>query len=159
MSCWLYHHAMQSRAYAMGILKELHHRLCILKKLATRFKIVISNPFQSSPSSAILLPFCLRITPLVFTFISKPLVLGFPTLKPWLRPSKKWLNISWCSSFKNAVSLQISSAWQIRNSSASQALNNKRLIIQNTSYYVKYYFFFVAMMFWYLPPPFLGLHS
>ena len=31
-------------------LKELHHRSCILKKLAKLFKIVIFNPFQSSPS-------------------------------------------------------------------------------------------------------------
>ena len=47
-------------------LKELRHRSCILKKLAKLFKIVISNPFQSSPSSAILVPYCFRITPLVF---------------------------------------------------------------------------------------------
>ena len=61
-------------------LKELRHRSCILKKLAKLFKIVISNPFQSSPSSAILVPFCFRITPLVFFFLSKLLFLGFPTL-------------------------------------------------------------------------------
>ena len=69
-------------------LKELRHRSCILKKLAKLFKIVISNPFQSSPSSAILVPFRFRITTLVFSFISKSLVLGFPRLKPWLMPSK-----------------------------------------------------------------------
>ena len=34
-------------------LKELRHRWGILKKLAKLFKIVIFNPFQSSPSSAI----------------------------------------------------------------------------------------------------------
>ena len=54
----------------------------ILKKLAKLFKIVISNPFQSSPSSAIPVPFCFKITPLVFFFLSKLLFLGFPTLKP-----------------------------------------------------------------------------
>ena len=60
-------------------LKELRHRSCILKKMAKLFKIVISNPFQSSPSSAILVPFCSRITPLVFFLLSKPLFLGFAT--------------------------------------------------------------------------------
>ena len=54
-------------------LKELRHRSCILKKSAKLFKIVIFNPFQSSQSSAILVPFCFRITPLVFFFLSKPL--------------------------------------------------------------------------------------
>ena len=34
-------------------LKELRHRLCILKKMTKLFKSVISKPFQSSPSSAI----------------------------------------------------------------------------------------------------------
>ena len=43
---------------------------CILKKLAKVFKIVISNPFQSSPSSAILAPFCSGITPLVFSSVA-----------------------------------------------------------------------------------------
>jgi len=61
-------------------LKELRHRSCILKKIVKLFKIVISNPFQSSPSSAILVPFCFRINHLVFFFLSKPLFLGFPTL-------------------------------------------------------------------------------
>ena len=57
-------------------LMELHHRSCILKKqMAKLFKIVVFNPFQSSPRSAILVPFCLRITPLVFFFLSKPLFL------------------------------------------------------------------------------------
>ena len=50
------------------------------KKLAKLFKIVTSNPFQSSPSSAILVPFCLRITPLVVFFFSKLLFLRFPAL-------------------------------------------------------------------------------
>ena len=67
--------------------------------MAKLFEIVVSNPFQSSPSSAILVPFCSRITPLVFFFLSKPLFLGFPTLKPQFRPSKKWLEISWSSFF------------------------------------------------------------
>ena len=57
-------------------LKDLRHRSCILKKLAKLLKIVISNQFQSSPSSAILVPFFFRITPLVFFFLSKPLFLG-----------------------------------------------------------------------------------
>ena len=57
-------------------LKELCHCSCILKKLAKLFKIVISNPFQSSSSSATLVPFCSRITPLVFFFHNKPLFLG-----------------------------------------------------------------------------------
>ena len=61
-------------------LKELNHRSGILKKMAKLFKIVISNPFQSSPSLAILVSFCFRIIPLVFFFLSKPLFLGFPTL-------------------------------------------------------------------------------
>ena len=40
-------------------LKELGHRSCILKKKEGKlFKMVISNPFQSLPSSAILVPFC-----------------------------------------------------------------------------------------------------
>ena len=37
-------------------LKELHHRSCILKKLDKLFKTVISNLFQSSPSSGTLVP-------------------------------------------------------------------------------------------------------
>ena len=61
-------------------LKVLRRRSCILKKMAKLFKIFISNLFQSSPSSAILVPFCFKITPLVFFFLSKPLFLGFPTL-------------------------------------------------------------------------------
>ena len=61
--------------------KELCHCSCVLKKLIAKlFKIVIFNPFKSSPSSATLLPFCFRINPLVFFFLSKPLFLGFPTL-------------------------------------------------------------------------------
>ena len=61
-------------------LKELRHHSCILKKLAKLFKIVISNPFQSSPSSSIqVVPFCFRINPLVFFFFSKLSFLGFPT--------------------------------------------------------------------------------
>ena len=66
-------------------LKELRHPSCILKKkkkqkMAKLFKIVIFNPFQSSPSSTIFVPFCFGITPLVFFFISKLLILGFATL-------------------------------------------------------------------------------
>ena len=60
-------------------LKELRHCSCILKKLAKFFKI-ISNPFQSSPSLAILVPFYSRITPLVFFFLGKRLFLGFAAL-------------------------------------------------------------------------------
>ena len=78
-------------------LNELRHRSCVLKKSAKLFKVVISNPFQSSPS--ILVPFCFRINPLVFFFLSKPLLLGFPTLEPQFRLSKRWLKISWYSSF------------------------------------------------------------
>ena len=37
------------------------------------FQIVISNPFQSSSFSAILVPLCCRINPLGFFFLSKPL--------------------------------------------------------------------------------------
>ena len=85
-------------------LKELRHRSCFLKKLAIPFfKIVISNPFQSSPFSAILVPFCFRINPLVFSFLSKPLFLGFPALQPQFRPSKKWLQISWRSSLNSSM--------------------------------------------------------
>ena len=81
-------------------LKEaLRHRSCILKKLAKLFKIIISNPFQPSPSSAILAPFCFRINPLVFFFFSKTLFSGFPTLELKFRPSRKLLKILWCSSF------------------------------------------------------------
>ena len=70
-------------------LKELRHRSCFLKKLAKLFKIIIFNPFQSSPSSAILVLFCFRIIPLDFFFLRKPLLLGFATVKPQFRPSKK----------------------------------------------------------------------
>ena len=56
------------------LLKELRHHSCLLKKLAKLFKITISNPFQSSPSSSILVPFFFRITPLEFFFLSKPLL-------------------------------------------------------------------------------------
>ena len=59
-----------SHGTAVLSLKELRYRSCILKKLAKLFKIVISNPFQSSPSSVILFPFCHRITPLVFSFLA-----------------------------------------------------------------------------------------
>ena len=48
------------------LLKEVRHRSCILKKLAKLCKIVISNPFQSSPSSAILVPFLLYNHPFGF---------------------------------------------------------------------------------------------
>ena len=72
-------------------LKELRHRSCILKRIAKLFKIVISNPFRPSPSSAILVPYCFRITPLVFSFISKSLVLGFQTLNRGLRRRKNYL--------------------------------------------------------------------
>ena len=44
-------------------LKQLRYRSFILKKKAKLFKIVIFNSFQSTPSSAILVPFCFRITP------------------------------------------------------------------------------------------------
>ena len=76
LSCWyLAKFIVISKQNATDfILKELRHRWCILKK------IFISNPFQSSPPSAILVPFCSRITPLVFFFLSKPLFLGFPAL-------------------------------------------------------------------------------
>ena len=59
-------------------LKELSHRSLFFKKLAKLFKIFLSNPFQSSPSSAILVPFSFRINPLVFICLRKPLFLGFP---------------------------------------------------------------------------------
>ena len=59
--------------------KEVRHCSCILKKMAKLFKIVITYPFQSSPYSAILVPFCSRIAPLVFFFLSKPLFLSFST--------------------------------------------------------------------------------
>ena len=62
-------------------IKGATSRSCIVKKVAKLFKILISNLFQSSSSSAILVPFCSRITPLVFFFLSKPLFLGFPTVK------------------------------------------------------------------------------
>ena len=42
-------------------LKEVHHHSCILNKMAKVFKIAICNPFQISPSSAILVPFCFLI--------------------------------------------------------------------------------------------------
>ena len=61
---------------------------CILQKSGKLFKIVISNPSQSSSSSATLVPFCFRITRLVFFFFKKPLFSGFPTLSPSFRPSK-----------------------------------------------------------------------
>ena len=60
-------------------LKELRHGSYILKTLAKLFKIIISNLFQSLPSSALLVPFCCRITSLVIFFLSKPLFLGFAT--------------------------------------------------------------------------------
>ena len=63
------------------LLKELRNRSSILKKMAKLFKIFICNPFQPAPSSAILVPFCFRITPLVFFFLGKPLFLGFAILK------------------------------------------------------------------------------
>ena len=64
------------------VLKELRHCSCILKKLATLFKIIIFNLFQSSPSSAILVPFCLSLesTLSCFSSLAKPLFLGFPAL-------------------------------------------------------------------------------
>ena len=71
------------------------------KKLSKLFKIVISNPRQSSPSSAILIPFCFRIFPLVFFFPIKPLFWGFPALKPYFRPSTNWLKISWRGSLNS----------------------------------------------------------
>ena len=71
------------------------------KKLAKLFKIVISNPYPSSLSLAIIVRFCFRITPMMLFFISKPVFLGFPTLLPEFRPSKKWLKIPWRSSFKS----------------------------------------------------------
>ena len=54
---------------------------CILKEMAKLFKIVIFNPLQSSPSSAILVPFCSRANPLVIFFLSKQLFVGLTTLK------------------------------------------------------------------------------
>ena len=56
---------------------ELHYRSCILKKLAKLFTMVICNPIQSLPFSAILVPFCSIITPLVVFFLSKPLILFY----------------------------------------------------------------------------------
>ena len=55
-------------------LKELRQRPCLLKCI---FKNLYSNPFQSSPSLATLVPFWLRIPLLVFFFLSKLLFLGF----------------------------------------------------------------------------------
>ena len=71
--------------------------------MAKLFKIDVSNPFQSSPSSAILVPFCFRINTLVFFFLSKPLFLIFPTHERQFRPSKKWLKILRRSSFKRTM--------------------------------------------------------
>ena len=61
-------------------LRSLSHCSRILKTLPKLFKIIIFNPFQSSPSSAILVPFCSRITPLMFSFLRKPLFVSFATL-------------------------------------------------------------------------------
>ena len=44
------------------------------------FKVIISNLFQYSPSSTILVPFCFRINPWVFFFFSEKLFLGFSAL-------------------------------------------------------------------------------
>ena len=44
-------------------------------KLAKVFKFLILIPFQSSPSPAIFVTFCFRITPLVFFFLTKPFFL------------------------------------------------------------------------------------
>ena len=73
--------------------------------MAKLFKILISKPFQSSPFSAILVPFCSTITPkLVLLFLSKQGFLGFATLsKLQFRPSKKWHKISWRSSFQTSL--------------------------------------------------------
>ena len=77
---FLYHNIVKNRDTVTAPLKELRLRSCILNKLAKLFKIVISNPSQSSPSSAILAPFCCSKTPLLFFFLSKPSFLGFATL-------------------------------------------------------------------------------
>ena len=63
---------------------RLRHRSCILAKL---FKVVIFNLIQSSPSSAILATFSLRITSLLFFFLSKLLALDLPALWPQFRLS------------------------------------------------------------------------
>ena len=52
----------------------------IVEGARSPFVIAISNPFQSSPFSAILVPFCPRVTPVLFSFPSKLLFLGFTTL-------------------------------------------------------------------------------
>ena len=117
------------RIWTASCLKELCHRSCILKKIAKLFKIVISNPFQSSPFSAILVPVCFRIPPLVFSFISKPLVLGFSTLKLCLRPSKKWHKISWRSSFN------LNSFWVAGEINSLKKIKQSCLLCQN-SYYI-----------------------
>ena len=57
--------------------KELRDRSRIFKKLAKLFKIIISNPFKSSPFLAILVPFSSTITPLLFFLLSKTLCVGF----------------------------------------------------------------------------------
>ena len=85
-------------ACSLGVTGTMLSFVYLEKKKAKLFQMVFINPFQSSPSSAILVPFCFRITPLVFFFLSKPSFLGFPTLEPW----KKWLKISWRNSFKLA---------------------------------------------------------
>ena len=77
--------------FFLFVLKELRHCSCILKKLVKLLKIVISNPFKSSPS---LFLFALE-SPLWYFSSSANHFLGFHKF----RPSKKWLKTSWCSSF------------------------------------------------------------
>ena len=72
-------------------LKERRHRSSILKQLAKLFKIVISNQFQSSPTSAIFVTFCLRINPLVFFCLSIVWCL-FCLSKPLFEPLEPHLN-------------------------------------------------------------------
>ena len=76
----LYITKVDSIQSGLAPLKELRHRSRIFKEMAKLFTFVSCNPFQSPPSSAIRVPFCFRITPLVFLFLSKSLYLGFPTL-------------------------------------------------------------------------------
>ena len=71
-------HFMKSRKLRL-ILKELCHHWRILEKLAKLFKILISNPIQSSASSTILVPFCFRIGPLVFFLPWQTIIFRFPS--------------------------------------------------------------------------------
>ena len=67
------------RSWMLFLLKGATSPFLNLKDWLLIFKIVIFNPFQSSPSSAILVSFCFSIIPLVFFLLSTLLFLGFPT--------------------------------------------------------------------------------